>query len=126
MYIYLCRYGVEKMELVNEKMFISLTYSPKNATLKKKLGKFPVDYWRTNGESKEDLALYEEALKKFTRREEKADDKEEEQARASPAKRIKRELPPPPHRQPQTEVEFVSLLDEDDDFTNAQPFFENC
>lgn len=119
------RYGVKKMSRQNEKIVISLTYSPKNTTMRRKLGNLPVEYRRVNVESDEELALFEELLKnyKFNLREE--EEEEEEQTTAPPSpKKIKCE--PPPHLPPpplHTDPEIVSLLDEDDNMFTQQFIF---
>lgn len=95
------RYGVKKINLKDGRISISSTYTPRNETMKRKLGNLPVNYRRLNLESEEELAVYEEAVKKF-----KFDIREEEMA-GPPPKKIKRDAPPPrsqPHTQPEVEM----------------------
>lgn len=44
---------------------MSLCYSPKETTLKKKFGNLPVSYVRINADSEEELSMFEQACKRF-------------------------------------------------------------
>lgn len=45
---------------------VSLSYSPKTTTLKKKFGNLPLKYIRMNIESESEISLFEKAVKRYT------------------------------------------------------------
>nr|CAH7765089.1 unnamed protein product [Callosobruchus chinensis] len=51
----LFQYGVKDMSINRDRVFISLSYSPRTATLKRKFGNLPVRYMRVRIEKDEDL-----------------------------------------------------------------------
>nr|CAI5859156.1 unnamed protein product [Callosobruchus analis] len=49
------KYGVNNMKISRDKVFISLSYSPRTATLKRKVGNLPVHYMRVRIDMEEDF-----------------------------------------------------------------------
>jgi hypothetical protein len=66
-YIYyiLYRYGVKEIREKNDKIFISLSYSPKGLTLKKKFGNLPVGYMRTKLDNEDEFKMLEKVVKRY-------------------------------------------------------------
>ncbi|VEN64478.1 unnamed protein product [Callosobruchus maculatus] len=51
----LFQYGVKDMYENGDKVFISLSYSPREVTLKRKFGNLPVHYMRVRSDKDDDL-----------------------------------------------------------------------
>lgn len=64
-HIYIFRYGVKEMSQKGDKIFISLTYSPRTVTLRKKFGNLPVRYMRTKIEDEADFKILERVVRKY-------------------------------------------------------------
>lgn len=62
----LIRYGVKDISIKgDDKIFISLSYSPKEKTLKKKFGNLPLRYMRTKLENEHEFAILERVVKRY-------------------------------------------------------------
>lgn len=59
------RYGVKEISLQEDKVFISLSYSPKAVTLKQKFGHLPVRYLRSKLNKMEDFKILESIVKEY-------------------------------------------------------------
>ena len=56
---------MKEITLREDKVFISLSYSPRAATLKRKFGNLPVRYMRAKIESNEDFKILEKVVKRY-------------------------------------------------------------
>ncbi|KAL1516214.1 hypothetical protein ABEB36_000133 [Hypothenemus hampei] len=61
----LFRYGVKDISVKKGSVLISLSYTPKDSTLLKKMGNLPVKYTRIQVHSEEELGLLEKAVQKY-------------------------------------------------------------
>ncbi|KAL1489225.1 hypothetical protein ABEB36_014158 [Hypothenemus hampei] len=61
----LFRYGVKDISVKKSSVLISLSYTPKDSTLLKKMGNLPVKYTRIKVHSEEELGLLEKAVQKY-------------------------------------------------------------
>ncbi|CAH1383414.1 unnamed protein product [Tenebrio molitor] len=61
----LFQYGVKEIREKNDKIFISLSYSPKGLTLKKKFGNLPVRYMRTKLDNEDEFKMLEKVVKRY-------------------------------------------------------------
>ncbi|KAL1487595.1 hypothetical protein ABEB36_015726 [Hypothenemus hampei] len=61
----LFRYGVKDISVKKGSVLISLSYTPKDSTLLKKMGNLPVKYTRIQVHSVEELGLLEKAVQKY-------------------------------------------------------------
>lgn len=61
-------------------MIVSLFYSPKETTLKKKFGNLPISYYRVNVENEEELTIIEELCREYQFNLSDSDTEEEKQA----------------------------------------------
>lgn len=59
------RYGVKEIKVKGSRVFISLTYSPKATTLKKKFGNLPIRYMRTKVDNDEEFKIMETVVKRY-------------------------------------------------------------
>nr|CAH7717937.1 unnamed protein product [Callosobruchus chinensis] len=59
----LFQYGVKDMSINGDRVFISLTYSPRTATLKRKFGNLPVRYMRVRIDKDEDFKILERVVR---------------------------------------------------------------
>lgn len=59
------RFGVKEIKIKTNLVVVSLTYSPKDSTLKKKFGNLPVAYCRVIVDNEEELSLFEHCVKKY-------------------------------------------------------------
>nr|CAI5864677.1 unnamed protein product [Callosobruchus analis] len=58
-------YGVNNMKISRDKVFISLSYSPRTATLKRKFGNLPVRYMRERIDMEEDFKILERVGRRY-------------------------------------------------------------
>ncbi|KAL1487728.1 hypothetical protein ABEB36_015634 [Hypothenemus hampei] len=58
-------YGVKDISVKKGSVLISLSYTPKDSTLLKKMGNLPVKYTRIQVHSEEELELLEKAFQKY-------------------------------------------------------------
>lgn len=65
LFYFSCRYGVKEITQKGEKIFISLSYSPRSTTLKRKFGNLPIRYMRAKLEKEEDFRVLEKVVKRF-------------------------------------------------------------
>lgn len=72
-------------------IYPSLSYSPKDVTLRKKFGNLPIKYIRMQKEKETELALFEKVLKSYSFNYEESEDEE----KAAAAVTISREEEPP-------------------------------
>nr|CAH7712137.1 unnamed protein product [Callosobruchus chinensis]CAH7758488.1 unnamed protein product [Callosobruchus chinensis] len=61
----LFQYGVKDMSINGDRVFISLTYSPRTATLKRKFGNLPVRYMRVRIDKDEDFKILERVVRRY-------------------------------------------------------------
>nr|CAI5830776.1 unnamed protein product [Callosobruchus analis] len=61
----LFQYGVKNMETSGDKVFISLSYSPRAATLKRKFGNLPVRYMRVKIDKEQDFKILEKVVRRY-------------------------------------------------------------
>ncbi|XP_030757744.1 uncharacterized protein LOC115883515 [Sitophilus oryzae] len=61
----LFQYGVKEITQKDDKIFISLTYTPRATTLKKKFGNLPIRYMRTRVQNTEDIKILEKVVKRY-------------------------------------------------------------
>nr|CAI5856030.1 unnamed protein product [Callosobruchus analis] len=61
----LFQYGVKNMETSGDKVFISLSYSPRTATLKRKFGNLPVRYIRVRIDKEQDFKILEKVVRRY-------------------------------------------------------------
>ncbi|KAK9718358.1 hypothetical protein QE152_g23243 [Popillia japonica] len=61
----LFRFGVKQIVMKNEDVLVSLSYSPKTETMRRKLGNLPVRYVRLAAENTEDVELFGVAMKRY-------------------------------------------------------------
>ncbi|KAL1488992.1 hypothetical protein ABEB36_014771 [Hypothenemus hampei] len=61
----LFKYGVKDISVKKGSVLISLSYTPKDSTLLKKMGNLPVKYTRIQVHSEEELGLLEKAVQKY-------------------------------------------------------------
>nr|CAI5862115.1 unnamed protein product [Callosobruchus analis] len=61
----LFQYGVKNMETSGDKVFISLSYSPRTATLKRKFGNLPVRYMRVRIDKEQDFKILEKVVRRY-------------------------------------------------------------
>nr|CAI5838021.1 unnamed protein product [Callosobruchus analis] len=59
------RYGVKNMETCGDKVFISLSYSPRTATLRRKFGNLPVRYMRMRMDREQDFKILEKVVRRY-------------------------------------------------------------
>nr|CAI5868912.1 unnamed protein product [Callosobruchus analis] len=59
------KYGVNNMKISRDKVFISLSYSPRTATLKRKFGNLPVRYMRERIDMEEDFKILERVGRRY-------------------------------------------------------------
>ncbi|KAI4454255.1 hypothetical protein MML48_5g00008524 [Holotrichia oblita] len=90
---HLFRFGVKSLTLSNGQVILSLSYTPKGETLRKKFRKFPVQYIRLAMENEEEVRIFQEALQEYNFSL-SCDDDDDEDALPPPAKR--QALPPLP------------------------------
>lgn len=65
-FYFLIRYGVKDIILKGDKIFILLSYSPKNTTLKRKFGNLPIKYVRTKLATDEEIEMLGEVTSRYT------------------------------------------------------------
>ncbi|KAL1488701.1 hypothetical protein ABEB36_014500 [Hypothenemus hampei] len=58
-------YGVKDISVKKGSVLISVSYTPKDSTLLKKMGNLPVKYTRIQVHSEEELGLLEKAVQKY-------------------------------------------------------------
>nr|CAI5821761.1 unnamed protein product [Callosobruchus analis] len=61
----LFQYGVKNMETSGDKVFISLSYSPRATTLKRKFGNLPVRYMRVKIDKEQDFKILEKVVRRY-------------------------------------------------------------
>ncbi|VEN34321.1 unnamed protein product [Callosobruchus maculatus] len=59
------QYGVREMVARGDKIYISLTYSPRGKTLKGKFGNLPVKYMRAKIDKEEEFKILESVVKRY-------------------------------------------------------------
>nr|CAH7768791.1 unnamed protein product [Callosobruchus chinensis] len=59
------KYGVKDMSISGDRVFISLTYSPRTPTLKRKLGNLPVRYMKVRIDKDEDFKILERVVRRY-------------------------------------------------------------
>ncbi|XP_050515921.1 uncharacterized protein LOC126890777 [Diabrotica virgifera virgifera] len=95
-------YGVEDVSLKGDKIFVKLSYSPNNKTLKKKFGYLPIRYMRIKIDNEEEFHVLEDICKRY--RFNLLDDEVEEFERYQEKKQLvginRPFLSPPPPRPP--------------------------
>jgi hypothetical protein len=64
-FYFLIRYGVKEISGNRNAIFISLTYSPKEITLKKKFGNLPIRYIRTHLENDGEFKILERVVRRY-------------------------------------------------------------
>lgn len=119
------------MSIRREKIYISLSYSPKATTLQKKFGNLPVKYLRTKLENEEELQIFEKALKRFRFNIEDVQEAIEDgdvitvSPAATPSKKLCLKPPPQPSTRTTAETtvsreEDVILIDDEEDNIMSQ------
>nr|CAI5865249.1 unnamed protein product [Callosobruchus analis] len=58
-------YGGKNMEISRDKVFISLSYSPRTATLKRKFGNLPIGYMRERIDKEEDFKILDRVGRRY-------------------------------------------------------------
>ncbi|VEN57758.1 unnamed protein product [Callosobruchus maculatus] len=61
----LFQYGVRETVARGDKIYISLTYSPRGKTLKRKFGNLPVKYMRAKIDKEEEFKILESVVKRY-------------------------------------------------------------
>ncbi|VEN36088.1 unnamed protein product [Callosobruchus maculatus] len=61
----LFQYGVKDMYESGDKVFISLSYSPRGTTLKRKFGNLPVRYMRVKIDKDDDFKILERVVRRY-------------------------------------------------------------
>ncbi|VEN55571.1 unnamed protein product [Callosobruchus maculatus] len=123
----LFQYGVREMIARGDRIYISLTYSPRSKTLKRKFGNLPVKYMRAKIDKEEEFKILESVVKryKFNLLSEELEDMERNRIESSAAipessgiKRRKRYLELPPSGENVKNIYSSSSDDDDDDDDN--------
>lgn len=58
-------YGVKECKIKQHEIILSLTYTPRQETLKRKFGNLPLRYVKTHAANDRELLLFEKALQRF-------------------------------------------------------------
>ncbi|VEN43546.1 unnamed protein product [Callosobruchus maculatus] len=120
----LFQYGVREMVARGDKIYISLTYSPRGKILKRKFGNLPVKYMRAKIDKEEEFKILESVVKryKFNLLSEELEDMERNRIESSAAipessgiKRKKRYLELPPSGENVKNIYSSSSDDHDGD-----------
>ncbi|VEN43017.1 unnamed protein product [Callosobruchus maculatus] len=61
----LFQYGVKDMYESGDKVFISLSYSPRGTTLKRKFGNLPVRYMRVKIDKDDDFKILQRVVRRY-------------------------------------------------------------
>ncbi|XP_072387165.1 uncharacterized protein [Diabrotica undecimpunctata] len=120
-------YGVKDVSLKGDRIFVHLTYSPNNKTLKKKFGYLPLRYMRVKVENDKEFQVLENICKKY--RFNLLDDEVEEFEKYQQQRQLvgtKRPyLPPPPphfgHSSKYSNPTSPPATSNDDDDDDPQP-----
>lgn len=59
------RFGEKDIAIKNNVVRLNLYYSPKDVTLRKKIGNLPLKYIRMKIDNEEDLVIFEKAVKNY-------------------------------------------------------------
>ncbi|CAH0563145.1 unnamed protein product [Brassicogethes aeneus] len=112
------KHGLEELKKSDDKVFISLSYTPKAVTLKKKFGNLPIKLMRVKIENEQEFKILEKVVRRGRfNLVDKDPDGDLNRLEAGPSSSKKQKYIPPPPPPPAMIEEFT---EENDHFTQSQ------